>query len=213
MSTKKSEKGELMIESMIIVILTLFLLIWILAVGFIYYQKNLVTTIANDAAVKVAATYSDPSMDLIMGYTSVEDFSNRPLYRNYTTGKLKTANEKNAQAYVRYMLKRTNFLGTIEDLEADVDVKLRLVLDSPMRKHVEVTTTCTFQTPFGEVFSLFGMDREITYQSTGYADCTDLADYLATTDFAARLAGGKVVKSKVLDCLNSIIKLYNNIFG
>ncbi len=209
----KSEKGELMIESMIIVTLTIFLLVWILAVGFIYYQRNLVTTITNDAAAKIAATYNNVDSDIVMGYISSEDMAERPLYRNFNNGALKDANETKAEAYVRYMIKRTNFLGTIADPENDIVVTMDLVMDSAVRKHVVVTTQCTFKTPFGEALELFGMDSKVTYEATGRADCTDIADYISTTDFAARLSGGKVVKSKVIDCLNSLVKVFNNIFG
>ena len=38
---EKNEKGEIMLEGMIVIIITLFILIWILAVGFIYYQKKI----------------------------------------------------------------------------------------------------------------------------------------------------------------------------
>lgn len=209
----KREKGELMIESMIIVILTMFLLLWILAVGFIYYQRNLVTTITNDAAAKIAATYNNVNSDIVMGYMSTENLVERPLYRNFSSGQLKDANETKVEAYVRYMIKRTNFLGTIGNPEDDIVVKMDLVMDSPVRKHVVVTTTCTFKTPFGEALELFGMDGTLTYQATGRADCTDVADYIATTDFAARVAGGKIVKSKVINCLNSLIKVFNKVFG
>ena len=213
MFRSKNERGELMIESMIIVILTMFLLLWILAVGFIYYQRNLVTTITNDAAAKIAATYNNVDSDIVMGYISTEDMVERPLYRNFNNGALKDANETKAEAYVRYMIKRTNFLGTIADPENDIIVTMDLVMDSAVRKHVVVKTQCAFRTPFGEALELFGMDGDISYEATGRADCTDIADYISTTDFAARLAGGKVVKSKVLDCLNSLIKVFNKVFG
>ena len=36
---KRKEDGEIMLEGMIVIIITLFILIWILAVGFIYYQR------------------------------------------------------------------------------------------------------------------------------------------------------------------------------
>ena len=38
---EKNEMGEIMLEGMIVIIITLFILIWILAVGFIYYQKKI----------------------------------------------------------------------------------------------------------------------------------------------------------------------------
>lgn len=213
MGKGKNERGELMIESMIIVVLTIFLLLWILAVGFLYYQRNLVTVITNDAAAKIAATYKNVDSDIVMGYISAEDMGERPLYRNFQNGELKDANETKAEAYIRYMIKRTNFLGTIRDPENDIVVTMRLVNDSAVRKHVEVRTECTFKTPFGEALELFGMDADVTYAAVGRADCTDIADYIYTTDYVSTVLGGKLVKSKVVDCLNSLIKVFNNVFG
>ena len=58
---KRKEDGEIMLEGMIVVILTLFILIWILAVGFIYYQRYITNIVVNDAAVKIAYTYNNPT--------------------------------------------------------------------------------------------------------------------------------------------------------
>lgn len=52
---EKNEKGEIMLEGMIVIIITLFILIWILAVGFIYYQRYITNIVANDTAVKIAS--------------------------------------------------------------------------------------------------------------------------------------------------------------
>lgn len=213
MFMKRHEKGEIMIESMVIMVLTMFLLLWILGVGFLYYQRSLVTSITNDAAAKIAATYNNVDSDIVMGYISSEDLADRPLYRNFKNGDLVDANEAKAEAYVRYKIKQTNFMGTIKNPDQDIAVDLDLVMDSPVRKHVVVTTTCTFKTPFGEALEMFGMDGIVTYQAIGRADCTDIADYISTTDYISRLAGGGIVKSKVVDCLKSIIKVLNNIFG
>ena len=97
-----------MLEGIIIVTLTVFLLLWILAVGFIYYQRYLVTAITNDAAAKIAATYYNPDSDIIMGYIEAEDLSDRDLYRCFSSGSLRDTNEEKADAYITYMLERIN---------------------------------------------------------------------------------------------------------
>lgn len=203
---KEHEKGEIMLEGMIITILTTFLLIWILAVGFIYYQSYLVTTITNDAAVKIAATYNNPDSDLIMGYISSEDLSERDLYRGFDNNALFRVNQNKVEAYVSYKLKQTNFAGTIDK----VDVKLELVKDSSVRKHVEVSTECTFNTPFGSALELFGMDEQTTYTAIGRADCTDFIDYISTVDFAAYQLGEVSKKSEIVKMVNSLIKIFNH---
>lgn len=108
---EKNEKGEIMLEGMIVIIITLFILIWILAVGFIYYQRYITNIVANDTAVKIASTYNNPTSDIVMGYVTTEELQSRDLYRGFTAeSKLKDINEERAKAYVKYMLdKEHNF--------------------------------------------------------------------------------------------------------
>ncbi len=207
---KKSdrENGAVMLEGMIIMVLTMLLLVWILAVGFLYYQRFLLTAVTNDAAAKIAATFNNPESDLIMGYIETEDLAYRDLYRGFSKSSLVDANSGKADAYIKYMLKRTNFTGTID--EDSVDVKVELIQDSTLRRHVKVHTTCTFNTPFGSGLEIFGMDSQVTYEATARADCTDIIDYITTTDFASYQLGGNGVPSKVVKMVNSIMKIFNH---
>lgn len=204
----KEDKGEVMLEGMIVMIMTMFILIWILAIGFVYYQRYLVTAVTNDAAVKIAATFSNPGSDLIMGYIASENLSDRDLYRNSKNSRLRDINEKRAEAYVRYKLKGSSFSGVIGD--NDISVRLKLVEDSVFRKHVEVTTECTFHTPFGEALNLFGMRKDVSYQAVGRADYTDIIDYISTIDFAGYQLSGTAANSKIMKAVNNMVKLYND---
>lgn len=204
MKLNDDEKGEVMLEGMIVVTITIFVLVWILAIGFVYYQKYLVTAITNDVTVKVAATYNNPNSDLIMGYIEAEHLTDRDLYRGFNDSGLTTVNKSKAQAYVNYILKRTNFSGTIKDVKVD----MKLVYDSTHRKHVEITTTCEFNTPFGNALKYFGTSDKTKYKATARADCTDVIDYISTVDFETAKLGGD--KSKVINAINSVVRLYNH---
>lgn len=210
----RNERGELMIESMIVVVITLFVLIWLLGLGFLYYQRYVAEVVTNDAAVKIASTYNNPTSDIIMGYVTTEELSNRDLYRGFTIGsyqgELLTANKRRAEEYVKYKLDQMNFVGTVESAEVNVD----LVLDSASRKHVVLTTVCTFNTPFGEGLELFGMDSQITYEFSAYADCTDIADYISVTEFGSALIDGRIVKesgfvTSLIGMLDDLVAAYN----
>ena len=121
---EKNEKAEIMLEGMIVIIITLFILIWILAVGFIYYQRYITNIVANDTAVKIASTYNNPTSDIVMGYVTTEELQSRDLYRGFTAeSKLKDINEERAKAYVKYMLDNTNFNGVVKN----IDVQMELV--------------------------------------------------------------------------------------
>lgn len=204
-----------MLEGMIVMILTMFILIWILGVGFIYYQRYLVTAVTNDIAVKIASTYNNPDSDLIMGYITTEELSERDLYRGFQSGELHDVNEGKANSYVTYMLEHTNFSGTVEDVEVTVD----LVADSPIRKHIEIETVCTFNTPFNEVFSMFGMDELVTYGATARADCTDIMEYYSTIEFASFLGSSEFIEtrgantiSQIASMVTSFVDLFNHIY-
>lgn len=201
------ERGAIMLEGMVVTVITLFVLIWILGLGFVYYQRYLTTVVTNDAAAKVASTYNNPNSDIIMGYVSTEALSGRNLYRRFAADGLQSTNEERAGAYVRYILDKANFTGVVDN----VDVELKLVMDSTLRRHVELTTTCTYNTPFGEGLEMFGMEGVHTYQVKSCADCTDYADYVSTVDYGYAWSDGTFTKG--MGIIDSAIGLINSLVG
>lgn len=196
-------------------VITMFILIWILGLGFLYYQRYVTTVVTNDAAVKIASTYNNPTSDIIMGYVTTEDISNRDLYRGFTVGSnssdLHTVNEDRAESYVKYVLDTANFAGTVKD----VDVELKMVSDSAVRKHIELTTVCEYNTPFGEIFEMFGMGRTAKYTVTASADYTDMADFVSTVNFSKSLTDGTFTSGmgfidSLIGMLNTLVEVYNH---
>ena len=196
-------------------VITMFILIWILGLGFLYYQRYVTTIVTNDAAVKIASTYNNPTSDIIMGYVTSEDISNRDLYRGFTSGSnssdLHTVNEDRAESYVKYVLDTANFAGTIKD----VDVDLTMVSDSAVRKHIKLIAVCEYNTPFGEIFEMFGMGRTAKYSVTACADYTDFADYVSTVNFSKSLTDGTFTSGtgfvdSVIKFLNKLVEVYNH---
>ena len=120
----RGERGAIMLEVMIVMVITLFVLIWILGLGFVYYQRYITTVVTNDAATKIASTYNNIDSDIIMGYVNTEALTGRNLYRRFSADTLHGANEDRAAAYVRYILDKANFVGVVDS----VDVELELVL-------------------------------------------------------------------------------------
>lgn len=210
----KNELGEVMLEGMIVMIVTMITLVFILGIGFIYYQRYVVTAITNDAALKIADTYSNPKSDLIIGYIEPEELEDRDLYRWKVSDAIIELNTEKATKYVKYCLEKTNFNGVI----GDVEVTLKFVSDSALRKHVDLETVCTFNTPFGFVLEFMGMDRNFTYKASARADCTDKIDYISNVDFQDRVisdnsfvnsAAGKVIRSAVT-LVKKLMESYNH---
>ena len=84
----KNEKGAVMLEGMIIVILTMFILIWLLALGFLNYQCGLLRSVTNDAAVKIGMTYNTPTADILMGFVEADELSSRQLYGSFNDAEM-----------------------------------------------------------------------------------------------------------------------------
>lgn len=196
-------------------VITMFILIWILGLGFLYYQRYVTTIVTNDAAVKIASTYNNPTSDIIMGYVTTEDISNRDLYRGFSVGinssDLHTVNKDRAESYVKYVLDTANFAGTVKD----VDVELKMVSDSAVRRHIELTTVCEYNTPFGEIFEMFGMGRTAKYTVTASADYTDMADFVSTVNFSKSLTDGTFTAGtgfvdSIIKFLNKLVEVYNH---
>lgn len=204
MKALKQENGEVMLEGMIVVILTIFILIWILALGFLHYQRMLLTVATNDAAAKIAFTYNNPASDIVMGYITTEDLSQRSLYRSSASDNLLETNEGRAQSYIQYMLERTNALGTIKSVDAALEYQADNF--SASRGHVTVTASCTFNTPFGGALEYFGMDSLVTYSCVARAECSDIANYISTTDFMNTATDFDV--SKTVKMINSFFQIY-----
>ena len=204
-----NERGAIMLEGMIVTVITLLILVWILGLGFLYYQKYTVRIITNDAATKIGSTYYNPSSDIIIGYVNTADISNRSLYSNPD---LKDVNEKRAESYVKYILNKANFAGTVKDVKVDLD----FFQDGSFgRSHVYITTSCTFNTPFSEGLEFFGMRGVVRYEVTAYAESTDLTGYVSTVNFCDQLdsfiTAGTGVVDKAVKCINSFVKFCNHL--
>lgn len=202
---KESERGEVMLEGMIVVIMTTFMLLWILAIGFVYYQKYLVTIITNDTAEKIAAYYNNSEeSDIVIGYISVDMLLDRKLYRAGQNDTQKEINQRKVENYVKYMLSKYNFANVIENYDEDIIVTLNYYKDSFFRSHVEVVVECRLNTPFGFALEYEGMNGKITYRTSARADCTDIIDYYSLSQTVANTGSNITDKSKVLSFLNAL---------
>ena len=200
----KNEKGAVMLEGMIIVILTMFILIWLLALGFLNYQCGLLRSVTNDAAVKIGMTYNTPTADILMGFVEADELSSRQLYGSFNDAEMLSLNTARVKDYVAYRMDKANFVGTIQALDVSLETSADNLTSAQTKGHVTVKATCTFKTPFGGIFEMFGMKRNFTFTRTAYATRVDLIDYIATTDFIKN--AGKFDEFKTAKMINAVIK-------
>lgn len=205
----KKEAGEIMLESTIVMVIVMLMLVWILGVGFIYYQKYTVRIATNEVACKIANTYSSPASDPITAYISRGEVQSRALYFSSETTE---TNKLRADSYAQYIMDKANFNGAVKD----VQVNLEHFEDGMGRSHIKVTTECTFKTPFGEGLELFGMSGETTYRVTSYADSTSIPEYVSAVATANAFTNGSIISfgglvDKVVGTVESFAKMFKQL--
>lgn len=196
-----------MIEGMIVLIITLFVLVWLIGLCVLFYEFATLSIVTNDTASKIANSYYyDGEKDIVMGFIRSEDFLQKKLYRAKADNETKNNNVEKAEKYVKYKMDKLVFINHLKDIK----VNTKLVNDTMFRRHIEVEVTGTFVPPAAAFFERWGMRKEYTYSSVACADCTDTIEYLGAvnlSNFSMALdetAAAKFAESikKLMDALN-----------
>lgn len=202
---REEERGSLMIDGMIAMLITMFLLVFLMSFGFLLYQQWVVAQVANDTAARVAQSYVYPNTDPIMGYINVEQIADVPIFR-YMGDSLEEENSDKGEKVAAWALKLSSLAYPVSDPEISVET----MYDSLARRHVEVTITAEYEIPFGGALRYFGMSDTFTYSATGEAVCVDLLDYVNTVDTVKALTGN-TFGSKTLKVINSIASMVDKL--
>ena len=198
---KDNNRGELMLEALIVYPITLCLLFFVLSIFSILFQRWNIQTIANDSAARMAQTYRLSAADESTGYVSAKNLTNVATYRYvFNKKQLKESVENRVSAYAGWRLTNTTYTKNVVDPVCDVEV----VHDTLGRRHIEVKITGEYAVPFGEIMTIFGFPGTTTYEVAAYAECVDLLDYIHTIDFVKNKVN---VSSSLFSLIDSILAL------
>lgn len=187
---------------------TILLLFMILAVFSVLYQQWNVQTIANESAMRVAQTYKYTEADPMTGFVSSDQVSEvRPYRYLWSADEAETEAREKIVDYASERLRKTTFAKSASDPVISVSEEH----DALSRRHLKVSITGTYQVPFGEALSFFGLGGMTTYSVTSYAECLDLSDYLTTTSFVGEKANLSDFDSSILEAANSVLGLIENV--
>lgn len=206
------QTGEVMIESVLVMIPTLFVLVFLMSLGFLLYQQWNVQYVADDIANKVSITYTYLEVETVPGTLSKGNLADRDSYRYYGSNKEKYAVEadERGQRYGEHLLRLTSFAPRTEDEK----IKVETEEDSFARRHVFVTVKGTYKIPFGEGLEIFGIDSTRTFYATSSAECVDLSDYLSTVAYGKNLESLLGIdSSKILGALDSWLKVVTHLMN
>lgn len=195
------EKGNVVIEASIVMTIAVVMIAVLINLGIMLYNRNLMNTVASDAAVDVANVYSSTFRDPMYGYIDDKEFYKTDLYRylvNLVTSSHDEAAERKATWYSLYSLKKGE-LSEIEDPKVHVDIVPKP--GTLIRHQVVVTIEAEFDMP---LTAIWGGDNRANYTAQGRADCIDLLDYFNTVG---------TVKETLLDRLDKFTEHINKIVG
>lgn len=202
MKDKPNNRGEVMLESLVVYTITIFLLFFILAIFSALYQRWNVQTISNETAARYAQTYRFSDKDVLSGYVTKDQLVAVKEYR-YLGNSLEDSAKKEVLDYSKNRLSKTTF--TRDVVEPTISVKV--LKDDVSRRHIEVTIEGEYKVPFGEAMDFFGMGGSLKYKTVAYADCVDLIDYVNTTDYIDTQVENNFLDSGLIKAIDSVFSL------
>lgn len=201
---KKSEnqRGEIMLEASIILVLVLIMLFAILSLTFFYYQEALMVTIATETASDIGKNYKFADIGIGDNDISLTDVENAKMFRmSFAKNSLERAHKTRAQNYGNWRISLATLGFNSGDLHADCEIKY----SGLGRAYVEVTVSQN--TDFflsGVLEMLHIVDDNQLFSASVTAECADLMAYTSMVNFVEYASG-------VFDEFNSIGHLYTSV--
>lgn len=203
----RTQQGMEAVEGMIVMTMMIFILVLFLSLGFLFYQRWVVSSVANDTASRIAQSYAYPEADPVMGYISRAMKLSVSPFRYLGSG-LENKNSEKGKQYALWSLEQVS----MATLVSEPTIEVRTVNDTFAQSHVEAEITATYEIPFGGVLEYFGLSREVTYHAVGYAMTTDISHYMRSVDTLTALSSNTFGNS-VLGAINSVLKAIQDIAG
>lgn len=174
---KKNEEGMVMVEAIYIVVIAIALIFFIFNVGAVYYNKIVLSGIANEAANSLATTYSVPGKDPFYMVIEEQDIISHNPYRYLTYG---TYGHDNFESVVRnkgtwytsYLVYEQEYNTTdVMDFSG-----ISVECDDKLGVGKVVTVNIKRGYPAFILFPIvfWEMDQEYELQATGKAVCYDV---------------------------------------
>lgn len=180
---RQNEKGEVMLESLIVYLVTFTLLFMVLALIMVSYQKFTVKAVAADVAVKVSQNIRYGNIDIEDGVYTKDNYKSIKAYRYLFGNKedLFSKIENAGEQYTYNRLMKTTFKGVVS--EDNTDYSIKVISDGPSLRHITVTIKGKYKLPFDEILDFFGLNNITEYEAVESAECVDILDYINYIDF------------------------------
>lgn len=217
---KNSDSGEVMIESTIVTIITIMVLIFLIAIGFLIYQQVMISNVAAETASAIARNYkftSDKTVLYTDDYSSIlidDDYydSIRRYRTTFSFASIKSINENYASNRIN---ERVPVTSMSFDNSIDSD-PVKIERSAIGRTFVTVTISMDAQLLFDGALSYGGIDDEATKLSaSSTAECLDITGYAGIIHYAKYLStkGDPDFKESSSQIIKDIKKIFSIITG
>lgn len=177
----ESSGAATMIEGMIMVLFTLFIVIAFISMGFMFYQQLALNIAANDIAREIGGQYK--LMSTSDDPNTAANEAELPLYRTtWAKGKLEEQLCANANTLIKERIKLVT-LGMDTEVTLLED-EFEVVTDGIGRMHVVVPIQMKCNILFGGALQFFDIINDVpTFQAVGRAECMDISAYAGHVHF------------------------------
>lgn len=214
----RNESGEFVIESTFLMFITIMMVFFVINVGGIYYNRVVVTAVANESANAVAAIYGNNYKEPFMNFTDSDSVSSRNPYRYAFLGTkhIRENTEEKGKWYACYLLSKTelnrdNKKTTKKDFDG---VKVECV-DCHALDAVKVQVSITREYPVLTVnptkaLNVPGMSSYYTVKAEGGAVCYDLLHQMNSIGLKKQLFAKADDKSTIISIIDNAANALNN---
>ena len=199
------ESGVLVLEATFGFFITIVVMLFLLSIGLLLYQRVLVTVTANEAAANIAQTYKFQKISDNSNITK-ESVTNVVIFRGMFKWLYDDKNTSKAYAYVNSRLKKTSLASPQDTL----DVTVHTVHDDIGRNHYEIRVSQKYVFLFGDILNLFGLHGYDEISAVSRVEAQDMMGYISTVKLYKYIMG-KTEKSTFVKMINSAFGIIENV--
>lgn len=177
---KEAESGELMIETTIVLIMTIFIMLFILSLGFYFYQSTIYGIIANETITEISDTYKFNGAVEADNITE-DDLKNLNYFRLVKNWIGITTNDKYKKTAEDLISDRTKASSLSLKKNNEIrDVILDVESDKYGRNHLVLTIESKAEIFLGGALEFFGFDSDLEITTVAVGECYDLSAHMNT---------------------------------
>ncbi|MGN0141222.1 MAG: TadE/TadG family type IV pilus assembly protein [Roseburia sp.] len=179
---KQRESGEVMLEAALIFPITLIFVMIMLSVGFLFYQKAMMQSVATEMASDIAAGYKYTDWEIWESELTEHQISSVKKYRmSLMLLSMKRHCKTKAQNYLGSRVDAASLGVTDEPPSLD---SIKLKVDNVGRMHIEVKISMKSEILLEHMLEKLGILHETpVFTATAYAECMDITAYASQVRF------------------------------